>query len=64
MRLKLSYFFIFLICLVGLTSAVDSFSHPKIKAVVFDFGGVVAKTDNNQVADFLAKKLNISHCRT
>lgn len=32
----------------------------KIKAIIFDFGGVIAKTDRDEVAKFIAKKLNIS----
>ena len=57
---KSTSLFIFILCLATFLSHLQAEQTPKIKAVVFDFGGVIAKTDRNEVAHFIAQTLNIS----
>jgi putative hydrolase of the HAD superfamily len=57
---KLSHVIFFILFLVGFSSYSHAEQPTKIKAVVFDFGGVIAKTDRKEVVDYIAKSLNIS----
>ncbi|CUI17367.1 putative hydrolase [Candidatus Protochlamydia naegleriophila] len=58
----------FLICLMGFSAAlqaepaqvVEAPATPKIQAIVFDFGGVIAKGDKAEIGEFIAKEFNIS----
>jgi putative hydrolase of the HAD superfamily len=60
MLAKFSYFFLFLLCLAGFSSHLGAAQKSKIKAVVFDFGGVIAQSDHNEIDQFIATSLNLS----
>lgn len=60
MLTRFSYIFFLIFCLAGFSSQLQAEQKAKIKAVVFDFGGVIAKSDHNEIANFIAKTLHIS----
>lgn len=57
---KYPILFCFLFFLTSAFYPLTGAQETKIKAIVFDFGGVFAKTDKQQVAEYVAKQLNIS----
>jgi putative hydrolase of the HAD superfamily len=60
MLAKFSYILFFIFCLSGLSNPIQAAQQGKIKVVVFDFGGVIAKSDYHELANFIAKSLGIS----
>lgn len=60
MSVKFSYFFFLIFCLVGIFIHLQAAEKTKIKALVFDFGGVMTQTDHNAITQFVAQSLNIS----
>lgn len=60
MLAKFSYMFFIFFCLAGISGHVQAMQQTKIKAIVFDFGGVIAKSDHDEIANFIAKSLDIS----
>lgn len=55
------YYLIFVLTfLIVSNHPLEGAQNTKAKAIVFDFGGVIAKTDRQQVAAFVAKSFNIS----
>jgi len=49
-----------LLCLTGLHHALEGSQNTQVKAIVFDFGGVIAKTDRQQVVEYISKSLCVS----
>lgn len=62
MTRKCYFLVLMLFCFIGLYRPLEGTQdqNRKVKAIVFDFGGVIAKTDRQQVAAFIAQSLNIS----
>lgn len=55
------YFLSFLIiCLTGIYHPLEGTQNTKVKAIVFDFGGVMTKTDKDQITDFIVKGIGVS----
>lgn len=59
MRMKIFYLFL-LVSYSIFIFPLKAKERAEIKAIVFDFGGVIAKTDKEEVSDFIANSLNIS----
>ena len=53
---RISFFFLILLTQVGAVFAAPT----KIKAIVFDFGGVVATVDDSELAEFMKESFPIS----
>lgn len=60
MAAKFYFLIIMVLSLTGFYYPMEGAQNTKIKAIVFDFGGVIAKTDRQQVAAFIAKSFNMS----
>lgn len=60
MAAKMSYFLFFLVCLAWVYHPLHAKQQTPVKAIVFDFGGVIAKTDREEVAEYVSKCLNVS----
>lgn len=60
MAAKYDYLLCILLCLMSLYLPLEGSQNTKVKAIVFDFGGVIAKTDRQKVGEFIARSLNIS----
>ena len=56
-----SFFLFFLSCsLTSLFQPLAGTQETKVKAIVFDFGSVIAKTDRQHIAEFIANSFQIS----
>ncbi len=56
----MKHFFVFLACLSAfLFSTVSADTHQEIKAVVFDFGGVVVNADRAPMVSFLRQSFQL-----
>ena len=60
MNAKFYYLIFVLVLLTVSIPPLEGAQNTKAKAIVFDFGGVIAKTDRQQVAAFIARSFNIS----
>src|ERR1700738_2733960 len=60
MLAKFSSFLCVFLFLAALCSSLQAAQKSKIKAIVFDFGGVIAKTDKQQVINFIGESLDMS----
>lgn len=60
MLVKSTYLFVFLLFAFGFANFLQSGERNKIKAIVFDFGGVIVKSDHEKTIDFIARSLQIS----
>lgn len=61
MMARLSYIYLFSLFLIACCTSLQSDQpKPKVKAIVFDFGGVITKKNVTVIAEFISKSLNIS----
>ncbi len=61
MLTKCFYIFFSFLCLAGFSSFSYAAQHKtQIKSIVFDFGGVIAKSNHDEIAQFIANSLNLS----
>jgi putative hydrolase of the HAD superfamily len=60
MLAKFSVSLIFIFLLVCFLGSVQASQKSNVNTIVFDFGGVIAKSDHSEVVEFIAKSLNIS----
>lgn len=57
---KICVYLFFLTTMIFNGNPLQANTPTKIKAIVFDFGSVIAKTDKEEVAQFIAESFNIS----
>jgi len=57
---KLRHFLPIFLFITSLFPHLEATQNRQIKVIVFDFGGVIAKTDKQQVAHFIAEMLHLS----
>lgn len=57
---KFSYLVFSILCLTGIFTLLQATEKTKIKALAFDFGGVMTQTDHNEIMQFVAKHLKLS----
>ncbi len=60
MLTQLTYLLCFFLFIVGDSIPLQATQKNQIKVFVFDFGSVIAKTDRQEVAHFIAQSLNIT----
>jgi epoxide hydrolase-like predicted phosphatase len=60
MLTKLAYLLCFFVLIISYSCGLQSTQKNQIKVFVFDFGSVIAKTDHQEIAHFIAQSLDLS----